>query len=51
MSRYLNVRIDGNAYRIPEMWLIGAERQGKTVLEAIQYWHEQAVIARRMGYE
>ena len=44
-ARFILATVDGLAYEIPEMWLVGASRSMK-VAEAIQYWHAQAQMAR-----
>ena len=42
----LHVRFhDGTEYMIPEMWVIGFCRSGRTVAEAIQHWHNQEMLA------
>jgi hypothetical protein len=33
-------------YEIPEMWLIGRERAGRTMFEAIEDWIEQSEAER-----
>ena len=36
----------GQTYQIPGIWLAGYCRNGRTVLEAIQWWHYQATLEK-----
>jgi hypothetical protein len=43
-GRTVVATVEGQEYRIPDMWLVGATHGGRTVAEAVQLWHEQAVM-------
>ena len=49
-GKYLicTVRENGetHAYEIPEMWLVGATTDGVTYADAIQVWHQQALLQK-----
>lgn len=38
------VEIEGRVYEIPDMWLAGFCRAGRSVRDAIDYWHQQALL-------
>jgi hypothetical protein len=45
MGRHTEATYEGRTYIIPEMWLVGQMQQGKTMLEAIQWWAIQTKFA------
>lgn len=49
-SRIMRATIDGVTYEIPEIWVAGfclavPGRPARTVLDAVQWWHAQRVMA------
>lgn len=37
-------KIEGRTYEIPEMWMVGFCRGGKTPVDALRHWHEQEMM-------
>lgn len=46
MGRVNVVKYMGETYRIPEMWLAGWLRSGRSVQAAVAFWHEQEMMER-----
>lgn len=41
MGRVNVVKYQGQTYRIPEMWFVARRQCGESILQAIEWWHEQ----------
>lgn len=50
-GRICVAKIDGQTYRIPDIWLVGATRGGRTIDEAVAVWHEQAQLEAQWNRE
>lgn len=45
--KYVHVVYQDAVYEIPEIWMVGQTMTlGRTVLEAVRVWHEQAELAK-----
>lgn len=46
MNDIVKVKYAGRSYEIPGIWVAGYCRDGRTVFDAIKWWHYQAELER-----
>ena len=40
------VKYAGETYMIPDIWIAGFCRNGRSIMDAIRHWHEQAQLEK-----